>query len=367
MILRRIVLTAVVVWLWALCGPAAADYLVVSRSATIKADAATNSPVLEKVAAGAELVLLDGGQKRNGYYRVSGVSQPQAGWIYGNLVRRRPGSTLAASPPHSGASASQYGICAEIFVAERPPTVRGKQITPLCEGDGEIAYFATGYSKADNRGIWSAYWVDRERVQSIEESTGKRARTFRKNGKLEDGSYVQPTHNDYTNSGYNRGHFAPSHGLAWDEEAQRATFQISNIAPQDGKMNQNIWRCFEVTILDWARNYGEIRVVVGGIGTQKTVGKKVSITVPTHYFAMVHRKEPQEMAVGVRVPNEGGHLDIRKWLMSVAELEEQTGIEFGLKSSIAAKKPTPSDWPVRNPTVERYIPDENEHCKAPTN
>ena len=277
-------------------------------------------------------------------------------------TERATTTTLAATT----AATKAYGVCADLFV-KNAPVVSGKQITPLCESDGDdVVYFASGYSKADNRSIWSAYTLDKDKVQAINDNIDShRSSRFRQNPALRSSSYRQPSHDDYTNTGYNRGHYAPSKALSWDLDAQKATFMVSNIAPQDGPMNQNLWRCFEVTIRDWAAANDTVKVVVGGVGTKLTIGRNVDITVPTHYFAIVYREVPRPMAFAIYVPNESGHLDIRRHARSVAQLEQETDIKFGLPAEVSNEAPNFREWPVRNPIREQYIKEDWIHCVAP--
>ena len=57
--------------------------------------------------------------------------------------------------------------------------------------------------------------------------------------------------------------------MAWDEAAQRASFTVTNIAPQSPAMNRNIWRCFEVSIRQWAAASNSTYVVVGAISSKR--------------------------------------------------------------------------------------------------
>ena len=43
----------------------------------------------------------------------------------------------------------------------------------------------------------------------------------------------QPTTRDYTHSGWDRGHIAPSADFRWDEDAVYASHYVTNISPQD--------------------------------------------------------------------------------------------------------------------------------------
>jgi endonuclease I len=69
-----------------------AQYLVVSRSATIKGQPEKTATIIEKVQSGDYLKLLADGQQTNGYYLVKAKSSNQTGWIYRTLVRRYEGS-----------------------------------------------------------------------------------------------------------------------------------------------------------------------------------------------------------------------------------------------------------------------------------
>ena len=73
-----------------LISPALADYLIVSRDATIKAEPHRDALILERVGEGERLELLNNGTQDEGYYLVR-ASQGLSGWIYRTLVRRYEG------------------------------------------------------------------------------------------------------------------------------------------------------------------------------------------------------------------------------------------------------------------------------------
>ncbi len=226
-------------------------------------------------------------------------------------------------------------------------------VTPLCEESDGIVFFASGYSKQDNRGYWSAYKLDEEKIEEMNENPKDRPQIqFRRNPQLNVGDYVQPQHKSYTHTNWDRGHLAPNGAMAWDEDAQRRSFMISNIAPQKPGMNRNIWRCFEHSIREWAAASGDTYVVVGATrGKQVISGEsdpnEVEINVPSHYVAMVYRTKPEPAAIGVMVPNTEGNLDIRKHMMSVSELESKSGFQFKLPASVAEQSPNLKRWPTR--------------------
>jgi len=269
----------------------------------------------------------------------------------------------------SAQAAGVYGDCSVLFVNEKAPTAP-QAVTPLCEDRTDAVYFATGYSKQQNHGYWSAYRLDVEQaVETVENPLPRPHVIFHQNPKLQGGNYVQPRHDSYTGTGFDRGHLAPNGAMAWDAEAQRASFTVSNIAPQNPAMNRNIWRCFEQSIREWAETSGTTYVVVGTVRGTDTVSsnkdpKHVKINVPTYYIAMVYHEQPTPMAIGVMVPNEAGHLDVRDFIMSVSDLQQQTGYDFKLPADIASQSPDLSQWPTRLVTTELLgeLPDIDTQC-----
>lgn len=275
-------------------------------------------------------------------------------------------ATVSSVRPDAVAAAPTYGVltvtrsslaaCASV-VSGQPPQVPGHRIVPICESRAQLAFFASGYSVPDMRSIWSAYRLTRPMVQAIEESTLERFSTFIQNPQLKAAGIPQPSHDDYTNNPgrYQRGHYAPSETTKWDEGALRASFQVTNIAPQQGGMNGSIWRCYEETIRGWAKQWGEVQVVVGGtVRTVGSIGNERQITVPSHYFAIVYRPDTST-AVAVAVPNEDGFdLDVRQYMRSVADVEALAGISVGLPPAMKAAPVRFSDWPVKVAQIPFY-------------
>ena len=64
----------------------------------------------------------------------------------------------------------------------------------------------------------------------------------------------QPSTNDYKNSGRDRGHLSPAADNNYDEEANRASFYVTNIAPQQRYTNQRPWNDVENNVRTYARS-----------------------------------------------------------------------------------------------------------------
>jgi beta-lactamase superfamily II metal-dependent hydrolase len=70
---------------------ASADYLIIQRNGNMRADASTESEVVERVHTGDTLLLLEPDQT-NMYYHVRALQSGQEGWIYRTLARKVAGN-----------------------------------------------------------------------------------------------------------------------------------------------------------------------------------------------------------------------------------------------------------------------------------
>ena len=65
---------------------------------------------------------------------------------------------------------------------------------------------------------------------------------------------------DYTRSGYDRGHLAPAGDMKWSAKAMRESFYLSNICPQKPKLNRGIWKDLEEQCRLWALDNGSVAI-----------------------------------------------------------------------------------------------------------
>ena len=150
-------------------------------------------------------------------------------------------------------------------------------------------------------------------------------------------------HNDYTNSGYTRGHLCASSDRQYSKEANQQTFYMSNISPQSGNgFNQSgsAWTTGEDKVQAWGYNISRstdtLYVVKGGtIGEGMIKGYiKNEIAIPKYFFmAVLFRSGDNYKAIGFYMPHENlkddpDKKDPKKYLMSIDALEQETGIDF---------------------------------------
>lgn len=139
-------------------------------------------------------------------------------------------------------------------------------------------------------------------------------------------------YNDYSGSGYDRGHMAPAGDMKWDMQAMEESFLMSNICPQNHALNKGSWNDLEIEIRQWAKRYGKAYVVCGPIYEPdrkiKRIGKS-RVAVP-HYFykAVLIYPNKKPLALGFVFSNDGKHGTISQSIVSIDQLEKRTGLDF---------------------------------------
>ncbi len=220
------------------------------------------------------------------------------------------GDVVPAPPPDRG-SACAYGEPADRLGLQRL-TNRG---------------YSVGYDNALPGPRWAAYRVFPHSGQSP-----PRPSSFRTDRRT---SALVRTE-EYTRSGYDRGHMAPNYAVAacHGVEAQNETFLMSNVAPQLHALNAGLWKDLELRIAQrYVERYGEVWVIVGPAYVSVPLRRFGRIPVPDAFWAVV--SEYDEAGRGVRavaylVPHEEKWRDreLTRYVVSVDRVEELTGLDF---------------------------------------
>lgn len=171
---------------------------------------------------------------------------------------------------------------------------------------------------------WVAWELTRQETEGDEERTNK----F-----LPDPELPEPrvTTSDYTRSGYDRGHMAPAADMKWSSRAMKESFYMSNICPQNRKLNRDDWGDLEESCRKWAEKYGTVHIACGPIydtKSPKRIGKN-RVAVPDRFFKVVliyNRKNP--MAMGFLFDNKAHHQNLKNYMVTVDKVEEETGLDF---------------------------------------
>lgn len=147
-------------------------------------------------------------------------------------------------------------------------------------------------------------------------------------------TFIKP--NDYTNSGYDRGHMAPNHAIAslYGKSAQEETFLMTNITPQKPNLNQKIWQRLEELELDnFSYTFKEVWVYTGPIFNENTKQLKNSfwVDIPNAFYKIyVGIKEDGSLkTLAFIIPQTVKPNDkIEKYQVTIDAVEKQSGFDF---------------------------------------
>ena len=99
--------------------------------------------------------------------------------------------------------------------------------------------YALGYIEKHEQPAWVQYIMTGEEVSR---RAAKRGDDFRPDPDVPTGS---ATPQDYTRSGYDRGHLAPAADMSFSVKTMSESFFMSNMSPQAPQFNRGIWSKLE--------------------------------------------------------------------------------------------------------------------------
>ncbi|NLX20922.1 MAG: DNA/RNA non-specific endonuclease [Phycisphaerae bacterium] len=193
--------------------------------------------------------------------------------------------------------------------------------------------FLIGYDEDRRNPAWVAYRLPGE-VRFTEHTRPSRFRA-------DDRTEARVRHEDYTNSGFDRGHMAPSYAIysRFGKEAQLETFLMSNICPQTPNLNRGRWGQLESRISghrpdapSWSKDNKEVWIVLGPIYAEARTPLPSRVAVPSHCFMIVLDEDEETAALralAFMMPNaEQVDGNLEDYLTSIDEIELHTGLDF---------------------------------------
>lgn len=202
-----------------------------------------------------------------------------------------------------------------------------KYALPTSPTDDEVVAhqcMTIGYNKKHEQANWVAHIITKD----ILEGTVGRTNDFRPDSLLKVGSAVLE---DYWESGYDRGHLAPSADFRWSMTALSESYLYSNMSPQLPEFNREIWADVEGITRSWAIENSELYVVTGPILKKglPTIGTQHKISIPEAYYkVLLDYREPVVKGIAFLVPHKGMERNPTDFLVSIDSVEKVTGIDF---------------------------------------
>jgi endonuclease G len=151
--------------------------------------------------------------------------------------------------------------------------------------------------------------------------------------KTDDRTDAKVKHEDYTNSGYDRGHMAPNWAIAtrYGQAAQLETFFMSNICPQKPALNRGLWKCLEMIVAkDYANQFGDIWVLVGPVFDGDIETLPSGVEVPDSFYMIIVALENEQIRIQAflidQQQEEREPLD--NFITNVDFVEDETGLNF---------------------------------------
>lgn len=194
--------------------------------------------------------------------------------------------------------------------------------------------FVMSYNNKTHTANWVSWQLNRSWIGAAE-----RQDNFRPDDTLPAAAYkVRP--NDYTGSGYDRGHIAPSADRTRNEADNSSTFLMTNMMPQVPELNRGVWGDLEEYCRELVQQGKELYIIAGPVGKQGAIGKKEKITVPTKTWKVIAVLDRQGLGIqgitantrtiAVIMPNDSSVKGSgwKSFRVPVKQVERETGLNF---------------------------------------
>lgn len=178
---------------------------------------------------------------------------------------------------------------------------------------------------------WVAWRVSRADMSKLD-----RVDSFRPDDRLPKG-WKRVTPNDYTGSGYDRGHVCPNADRDGSTESMASTFLMTNMTPQTPDLNRGPWEKLEAYLRTLVTRGSDVYIFAGVYGDNGKLKNKV--TIPTNNWKIavaipagspVSAINENTRIIAVDMPNVKGILkaDWQMYRTTVRQIEQKTGYKF---------------------------------------
>jgi len=194
------------------------------------------------------------------------------------------------------------------------------------------------YSEQHEQAKWVAHIISPEIIKG----SLFRSNDFRPDPKVRTGTAIEEDYFlkypnpdgtfRYDGFGYDRGHLAPSADFRWSALAMSESYFYSNMSPQLGDFNREIWANVEGSLRGYLfRNPDtQLYVCTGGVLTndlpkiERGVNK---VSIPQQFYKVVIDKKNRR-GIAFLMSNRKLNEPIQNYVVSIDEVEKLTGIDF---------------------------------------
>ena len=227
-------------------------------------------------------------------------------------------------------------------------------------------YYTLCYSNVYEQALWVAYKLSSQDLEGIARRTHEQ---FHADPAVKLGSAVPQ---DYTGSGFDRGHLCPAGDMTRTDEAMTETFYMSNMSPQRPACTRGIWKDLEEQVRLFAKRDGNIYICTGPLinkSNYKVIGAnhENQVAIPDAYYKVVlDLREPEIKEIAFIVPNQGSNESAEHFAVTVDEAERRSGLDFfpqmpdSLENALESKLKTEAWFKGFSPKKHRHKVDKEE-------
>lgn len=230
--------------------------------------------------------------------------------------------------------------CASVELRRSVPAGDSVEIPAYAAEEDIVRHL--GYTASYNHTTLLPNWVAWELTAEESRGSYEQGRQFSRDP---DVAFPKASREDYSNSGWDKGHMAPHADMKWSLQALTESDYFTNICPQNKEMNAQAWRKIEELTRRLARRYGAVYVVCGpmmGMGHYGTIGK-AGVQVPDAFFkALAVSTTEGYRTVGFLMENNRQEGSPRSYAVTVDSVEAVIGRD--LFPSIPEDAEATFDW-----------------------
>lgn len=225
-------------------------------------------------------------------------------------------------------------------VPQLPSAQQGLEI-PAYDASEDIVRHL-GYTASYNHTTLCPDWVAWELTAEEAAGTYEQGRQFSRDP---DVAFPKASREDYSNSGWDKGHMAPHADMKWSRQALTESDYFTNICPQNKSMNAGAWRKIEEMTRRAARRCGSVYVVCGPVydsDEPRHIGP-ACVHVPDRFFkALAVSTSEGYRTVGFLMENTPQDGSPRSYAVTVDSVEAVVG--RNLFPSLPEEAEAAYDW-----------------------
>lgn len=187
------------------------------------------------------------------------------------------------------------------------------------------AFYEIGFNTKYKLPAWTFYSLTKEHLAL---ANLERKGSFVKDPLL---NSLQAKSNDYSASGFDKGHLVPCEDMSFSEHAMQETFYYSNCAPQTTELNRGEWKMLEELGRNWGKEYGEV-IVISGPVFEINLPKlgEGKIPIPNLFYKIIIRHQEQTYkAISFILPNVSTPINgLQNYICTIDSVEKITSLDF---------------------------------------